>query len=45
MKKQTKIFRWNELRQKTDVIVSFIDTTKIMTKEQIRINRLKKELV
>ena len=45
MKIKTKIFKWNELKQKTEIIVSVMDTTKIMTKEQMRLNRLKKELV
>ena len=45
MKNQTKVFKWNELKQKTEVIVTTFDTTKTMTKEQVQINRLKKELV
>ena len=45
MKNKIKIFKWNELKQKTEVIVTTYDNTKIMTKEQVQINRLKKELV
>tara|TARA_B110000495_G_C22906504_1_gene529189 strand:+ start:791 stop:928 length:138 start_codon:yes stop_codon:yes gene_type:complete len=45
MKIKTKVFKWNELKQKTEVVVSYIDTTKLMTKEQVRINQLKKEQV
>ena len=45
MKNQTKVFKWNELNQKTEVIVTTYDNTKTMTKEQVQINRLKKELV
>lgn len=45
MKNKTKIFKWNELKRKSEIIVGIVDTTKIMTKEQIRINQLKKELV
>ena len=44
MKIKTKIFKWNELKQKTEIIVSIMDTTKIMTKEQMRLNRLQKEM-
>ena len=44
MKIKTKIFKWNELKQKTEIIVSVMDTTKIMTKEQMRLNRLQKEM-
>jgi len=45
MENQTKVFKWNELKQTTEVIVTTFDTTTIMNKEQVQINRLKKELV
>jgi hypothetical protein len=45
MKNKTKVFKWNELKQKTEVIVTTYDNTKIMTKEQVQINRLKKEQI
>jgi hypothetical protein len=41
---QIKVFKWNELKQKAEVIVTTYDTNTIMTKEQVQINRLKKEL-
>ena len=45
MKNKTKVFKWNALKQKTEVIVTTYDNTKIMTKEQVQINRLKKEQI
>jgi hypothetical protein len=45
MKIKTKIFKWNELKRKSEVVVSYIDTTKLMTKDQVRIKQLKKEKI
>tara|TARA_Y100001938_G_scaffold135020_1_gene196170 strand:+ start:13146 stop:13292 length:147 start_codon:yes stop_codon:yes gene_type:complete len=48
MKSKIKIFRWNEVKHKTDIIVGKYDGSKIMTYDGTRfkiVKRKKKELV